>query len=97
MKSAIATPALPIPALISITSSTAKKFSAATLATIHNERFIVRLVDQMRAAIIRGDFAEFKRCNFSVDINTVVLTLISSAGRSQFKMRERKSHRRIGT
>ena len=34
---------------------------AGTLATIHNERFIVRLVDQMRATIENGDFLEFKR------------------------------------
>lgn len=38
----------------------AKEMVAGTLATIHNERFIVRLVDQMRAAIGRGDFREFK-------------------------------------
>ena len=37
-----------------------KEILAATLATIHNERFIVRLVDQMRTAIINGDFAELK-------------------------------------
>ena len=37
-----------------------KEILAATLATIHNERFIVRLVDQMRAAIINGDFAALK-------------------------------------
>jgi queuine tRNA-ribosyltransferase len=34
-----------------------------TLATIHNLRFLVRLVDQMREAIIAGDFDEF-RANF---------------------------------
>ena len=34
---------------------------AGTLATIHNERFIVRLVDQMRAAIESGEFFDFKR------------------------------------
>jgi queuine tRNA-ribosyltransferase len=33
---------------------------AATLATIHNERFIVRLVDRMRQAILDGDFSEMK-------------------------------------
>jgi queuine tRNA-ribosyltransferase len=33
---------------------------AATLATIHNERFIVRLVDQMRAHLITGTFYDFK-------------------------------------
>ena len=38
----------------------AKEMVAGTLATIHNERFIVRLVNQMRAAIERGDFLEFK-------------------------------------
>ena len=39
----------------------AKEMLASTLATIHNERFIVRLVDQMRAAIENGDFYEFKK------------------------------------
>jgi len=29
---------------------------AATLATIHNERFTVRLVDTIRAALVSGDF-----------------------------------------
>ena len=38
-----------------------KEIVAATLATIHNERFIVRLVDQMRASIINQDFFEFKK------------------------------------
>jgi queuine tRNA-ribosyltransferase len=33
---------------------------AGTLATIHNEHFIVRLVDRMRRAIAEGDFAEFR-------------------------------------
>jgi queuine tRNA-ribosyltransferase len=37
-----------------------KEMVAATLATIHNERFIVRLVDQMRAHLIAGTFQEFK-------------------------------------
>jgi queuine tRNA-ribosyltransferase len=37
-----------------------KEIIAATLATIHNERFIVRLVDQMRAALVSGDYFEFK-------------------------------------
>ena len=32
-----------------------------TLATIHNERFIVRLVDDIRASIADGTFHEFKR------------------------------------
>ncbi|MGZ8770898.1 MAG: tRNA guanosine(34) transglycosylase Tgt [Aeromicrobium sp.] len=33
----------------------------ATLCTIHNERFTVRLVDQMREAISDGTFRDFKR------------------------------------
>ena len=37
-----------------------KEINAATLSTIHNERFIVRLVDQMRAALIAGDYPELK-------------------------------------
>jgi queuine tRNA-ribosyltransferase len=38
----------------------AKEMLAATLATIHNERFTVRLVDDIRASIEAGRFAEFK-------------------------------------
>ena len=38
----------------------AKEYNAATLCTIHNERFIVRLVDQMRAAIVDGSYADLK-------------------------------------
>ena len=38
-----------------------KEMLAGTLATIHNERFIVRLVDQMRQAIIDGTFQELKK------------------------------------
>jgi queuine tRNA-ribosyltransferase len=39
----------------------AKEMLASTLATIHNERFIVNLVDQMRSTIESGDFYEFKK------------------------------------
>jgi queuine tRNA-ribosyltransferase len=39
----------------------AKEMNLATLATIHNLRFTVRLVDDIRAAIDRGDFAQFKQ------------------------------------
>lgn len=39
----------------------AKEMVAGTLSTIHNERFIVRLVDQIRESIERGDFFDFKR------------------------------------
>lgn len=39
----------------------ADELLANTLATIHNERFIVRLVDDIRASIIDGSFHEFKR------------------------------------
>ncbi len=38
----------------------ARELVAATLATIHNERFIVRLVDQMRQALIDGTFMDMK-------------------------------------
>ncbi len=39
----------------------AKEMLAATLATIHNERFTVRLVDDIRASIDAGRFADFRR------------------------------------
>jgi queuine tRNA-ribosyltransferase len=38
----------------------AKEMLASTLCTIHNERFIVRLVDQIRASITAGDFNELR-------------------------------------
>ena len=38
-----------------------KEILAATLATIHNERFIVRLVERMRQAIIDGTFGDLKK------------------------------------
>ena len=38
----------------------AKEFLAATLCTIHNERFVIRLVDQIRAAIRTGEFDELR-------------------------------------
>ena len=37
-----------------------KEYVAATLCTIHNERFTVRLVDDMRAHIEAGTFADFR-------------------------------------
>jgi queuine tRNA-ribosyltransferase len=37
-----------------------KEIIAATLATIHNERYIVRLVDQMRQALLDGNFQDMK-------------------------------------
>ncbi|NDE39757.1 MAG: tRNA guanosine(34) transglycosylase Tgt [Actinobacteria bacterium] len=37
-----------------------KEIIASTLATIHNERFIVRLVDQMRQALLDGNFTDMK-------------------------------------
>jgi queuine tRNA-ribosyltransferase len=37
-----------------------KEMLSATLATIHNERFIVRLVDSIRESIDDGSFAEFR-------------------------------------
>lgn len=38
----------------------AKEILASMLATIHNERFVIRLVDQIRAAIKAGDFDELR-------------------------------------
>jgi queuine tRNA-ribosyltransferase len=38
----------------------AKELLASTLCTIHNERFVIRLVDQIRAAIVAGDFSELR-------------------------------------
>lgn len=37
-----------------------KEMLAATLATIHNERYIVRLIDQVRQSILDGSFREFR-------------------------------------
>jgi len=38
----------------------AKEMLASTLCTIHNERFIIRLVDQIRTAIRAGEFDELE-------------------------------------
>ncbi|MDH6196531.1 queuine tRNA-ribosyltransferase [Mycobacterium frederiksbergense] len=38
----------------------AKEMLSATLCTIHNERFVIRLVDQIRAAILAGEFDELR-------------------------------------
>lgn len=38
----------------------AKEMLSATLCTIHNERFVVRLVDRIRAAIVAGEFDELR-------------------------------------
>ena len=38
----------------------AKEMLASTLATIHNERYIVRLVERIRASIIDGTFTEVR-------------------------------------
>ncbi|MGB7964164.1 MAG: tRNA-guanine transglycosylase, partial [Propionicimonas sp.] len=38
----------------------AKEMVASTLCTIHNERFTVRLVDDIRASIESGEFDDFK-------------------------------------
>ena len=38
-----------------------KEMVAATLATIHNQHFIVGLVDKLRQTIISGEFFEFKK------------------------------------
>lgn len=44
----------------------ADEILAKTLATIHNERFIVRLVDDIRASIADGTFYNFKKSFLSV-------------------------------
>ena len=38
----------------------AKEMLASMLCTIHNERFIIRLVDQIRAAITAGEFDDLR-------------------------------------
>jgi len=38
----------------------AKEMLSATLSTIHNERFVVRLVDRIRHSIADGTFAAFR-------------------------------------
>lgn len=38
----------------------AKEMLSATLCTIHNERFVIRLVDQIRAAMLAGEFDELR-------------------------------------
>lgn len=38
----------------------AKEMLSSTLCTIHNERFVIRMVDQIRAAIIAGEFDELR-------------------------------------
>ena len=38
-----------------------KEMLASTLATIHNERYIVRLLDDIRASIIDGTYVDFKQ------------------------------------
>ncbi|GGK69638.1 tRNA guanosine(34) transglycosylase Tgt [Nocardia camponoti] len=39
----------------------AKEMLAATLCTIHNERYTIRLVDRIRASIENGEFDEYKK------------------------------------
>ena len=38
----------------------AKELLAYRLASVHNLRFVVRLTEEMRAAILRGEFAEYR-------------------------------------
>jgi queuine tRNA-ribosyltransferase len=38
----------------------AKEMLSSTLCTIHNERFVIRLVDQIRAAITAGEFDDLR-------------------------------------
>ena len=37
-----------------------KEILSATLCTIHNERFVIRLVDRIRAAIVADEFDELR-------------------------------------
>ena len=39
----------------------ADEILGATLASIHNERFVVRTVDQIRASLLDGTFFDFKQ------------------------------------
>ena len=45
---------------------------AATLATIHNQHFIVGLVDQMRESIEKGTFFEFKDAIYDQILQKVI-------------------------
>ncbi len=47
----------------------AKEMLGATLATIHNLRFIVRLVDEMREHLLAGTFEEFKETFLKTYLN----------------------------
>src|SRR5690606_15283958 len=38
----------------------ARELLSATLATIHNQRFIIRLVDRIRESIVAGEFDELR-------------------------------------
>jgi queuine tRNA-ribosyltransferase len=38
----------------------AKEILSAMLCTIHNQRFVIRLVDQIREAIVAGEFDELR-------------------------------------
>ena len=53
---------------------------AATLCTIHNERFIVSLVDRIRASIETGDF-EALRAEFLGRYYAAVRRYVSAAAR----------------
>ena len=57
---ATATPARTTPSPTCTTCSRRRSTSPRRSTTIHNERFVVRLVDDMRAAIEAGDFAAMK-------------------------------------
>jgi queuine tRNA-ribosyltransferase len=45
---------------ICITCSSPRRSWSATLCTIHNERFVIRLVDRIRAAIVADEFDELR-------------------------------------
>ena len=58
-RAATATPAPTTPAPTCVISSS-RRCLAATLASIHNERFIVRMVDDAREAIKDGTYFEYR-------------------------------------
>ena len=57
---ATATPARTTPGPTCTTCSRPRRCCPSTLCTIHNERFVIRLVDQIRAAILAGEFDELR-------------------------------------
>ena len=55
----------------------AKEMLASTLCTIHNERFVIRLVDQIRAAIVAGEFDELREHVLGRYYRSIATSLLS--------------------